>query len=374
MKSGMRGIVYSLAIIGLFALACGELQAKSVAEKAQEKRIQVLGYLRLLRPMAMNFPCEPYPRCEKEEKAAGRTLKRVKEYESIKRVYQEGMVYLVEQNFVNSYLRFIDAQRKTELLLESLSQSYIDRTELMLRDAIEKKDPKSDEDMALVDISLEYGKDSKFRRDFAFNRQAPMETRRFNPRLVHYARNKYRIEKNMEKGYYHLGMARKVRLAALTVDANLAPHQKLQPYHRQKRIELYLGAIKLCRLAKFNAEMIFRLKYPYDNYGMAGLPDKDLAKMVEDNKFDKEKIPEIENIRMEWINNPFYLPKNLNPVFDMRLPETYRRDATDLRRMVYDDEIDRNVRFKYLKDSPARIISDRTGKKEEVPAKTKKQP
>ena len=244
--------------------------------------------------------------------------------------------------------------------MEDLSQSYLDRTELMMRDSIEQKDysyikdPKKrtaaeQNDKTLVDISIEYGPNSKLRQDFMYRREAPNETRRYTPKQVHYARNKYRIEKNMEKGYYHLGIARKARQKGLTVDKYLAAHQKLTPAHRKKRIEFYIKTVQLARLSKLNAEFIYRLKYPYDNYGMDGIPDKEI-----DQLSDASSVPEIEKVRMNWLKNPYYRPKKLHPVFDQRLPARYRRDATDVRNWTYSDEVDMNIKFKFYKKPPTK--------------------
>jgi hypothetical protein len=38
----------------------------------------------------------------------------------------------------------------------------------------------------------------------------------------------------------------------------------------------------------------------------------------------------------------------MNPVFDLRVPEKYRRDASDARDQIYDDQLDINVNYRYM--------------------------
>ena len=313
--------------------------------------------------MVYNFPCEPFPKCLQDARAAGTTPDRIEKFQTIKRIYQEGLIYFMEKNFINSYLRFLDTQRRTEELLEEVSHSYVMRAEKMMRDSIEMKDPKKETDRRAVDITIEFGKKSKIRRDFAKKREAPDEARRYNPRLTHYMYNKYRIEKNMEMGYYHLGLAKKVRLRALTVDSNLAAHQKLLPRHRRIRIEYYIASVQLSRMAKINAEFIFNLKYPYDKYSVMHLPNRGLDKLIQGGKYDSKSVPALESVRMNWLRNPYYLPKKLHPIFNTSLPAAYRRDASDVRLMVYKDEVDSALKFKVYKKHPTKILSGGDDKK-----------
>ncbi len=361
-----------LAVFGILAavalLSGPGVSARSVGEKAAAKRVEILTYLRLIRPMVINFPCEPFPRCEETAVAAKETPARLKDYSEIKRVYQEGLIYLMEGNYLNSYLRFLDAQKRTEMLMEEMSQTYIDRAETMLRDAIEQKDPNSPRDVSLVDISIEYGPGSKLRRDFGYDRNPPIEGRRYDPRLTHYAWNKYRIEKNVEMGYHHLGLAKQARLKALLVDSHLPAHRGIEPEHREVRIDMYIKTVILARLAKFNAEMVFSLKYPHDNYGIDHMPTT-----VADG-YDKTKVATLESVKMEWINNPYYLPKERHPVFNLSIPEGYRRDSSDVRNYVHADEVNMRLKFKFLKEPPAKILEggekgEKGEKKEEQPKK-----
>ena len=324
----------------------GPVEAESVAEKAQQKRIEVIRYLRFIRPMVYNFPCDPMPGCIADLEANGGIEEaegsRVRPYEEIKRIYQEGMVYYFEGNYLNAYSRMLDAQQRTDALLESLSQSYLDRTDQMMRDAIEIKNENDPNDRSVVDISIDYGPNSRRRRDFETDREAPSTERRYDSQEVHWARNKFRIEKNVEMGYHLLGLARQARERALHVDQNLRNEERLNPDQRRARIEFYLASIVLARRAKVNAAFIYQLKYPYDNYALFNHYG-----FTEAGRTEEAEVPTIEDVRMTWYENPYVLPKRLHPVFDMRLPEQYRRDATDSRAEVYQDEVDLRVRLEF---------------------------
>ena len=346
----IRTVVPLLILAIAFTVPYRTVESFSVAEKARAKRLEVISYLREMRPMVFNFPCEPFPDCNADADNDGEAVdlkKRVKDYNQIKRVYQEGLVYFFEGSYVNAYNRFLDSQRRTQNLLEEVSQSYLDRTEHMLRDAIEQKTPDSEEDLSIVDISVEYGPSSRLRKDFDEDRESPNEERRYNPRLHHYMINKYHIEANMEKGYKQLGLARKVREKAIMVDSGLPKHRKTTPDHIKKRIEFFLASIRLARHAKSNAYFIFQHKYPYDNYALQNPNGK-----TETRDENVGNIPTLDGKQMIWTENPYLSLKKLHPIFDLRLPDKYRRDAIDIRSEVYTEEVNQNVKFKYHKKKP----------------------
>ncbi len=352
-----KGIAFGLALI---LLSTGYTGAESVGEKAYNKRNELIIYLRKLRPMAYNFPCEPLPECMPQDINEQRREpgKNVTVYRDIKRIYQEGLIYLFERNYVNSYSRFLEAQARLDKLLEDMSQQYIDRTEVMIREAIERQNPNDPRDTSVVDISIDYGPGSKLRRDFDQDREIPVDVRRYDPRNYHYAMNKYRIEANMKKGYEMLGMAKEARLRAVQIGQDLPEGRTLSPDQLQKRIEGYMASIELARQAKINAEFIFALKYPYKNYYMLNPTGKT-------EKIDQEngEIPTIHGIKMNWSKNPYAFPKELHPLFDLRVPQKWHRDLVDAREKRFDDEIDVHLRFRYHKDGeePVEIMEDPQG-------------
>ena len=55
---------------------------------------------------------------------------------------------------------------------------------------------------------------------------------------------------------------------------------------------------------------------------------------------------------MDWYNNPYMILGKLDPVFDARIPDKYRRDVLDTRNMVYDVQIKRKILLKLNKKKP----------------------
>ena len=155
----IRPLSLLLSCATFFLLLPHPGDAYSVAEKAQIKRIELVKYLRHVKPLVYNFPCTPFPDCYQIPEGGSKFQQgeRVDLFKDIKRVYQEGTIYYFEGNYLNSYNRFLDAQVRVERLLEDLSQFYLDRTEQMLRDSVEKKNPNDPDDMSVVDIQVEYG-------------------------------------------------------------------------------------------------------------------------------------------------------------------------------------------------------------------------
>ncbi len=345
----IRPLSLLLSCATFFLLLPHPGDAYSVAEKAQIKRIELVKYLRHVKPLVYNFPCTPFPDCYQvpEGGAKFQQGERVDLFKDIKRVYQEGTIYYFEGNYLNSYNRFLDAQVRMERLLESLSQFYLDRTEQMLRDSVEKKNPNDPDDMSVVDIQVEYGPASRKRLDFGNDRDAPLTQRRYEAKEARWAYNKYRIEKNVEKGYEHLGLAKLARQRALMVDRNLTKNQRVTPDQRKQRIEFYLGSIRMAQLAKVNAAFIYQLKYPFDNYALHNVHG-----FTEQGGFEEREVPKLEDVRMNWTENPYVLPKKLHPAFDLSMPPRYRRDISDARGMLYEEEVDIVVRMRYYDDKP----------------------
>lgn len=364
MKKGRSALIFALAIVSVVP----ELQAQSVAQKATRQRESLILVLRSLRPMAYNFPCDPMPDCmpKSSEDRAKNPGVNVELYRKAKRLYQEGLIYFYEKNFVNAYSRLLEAQMTVDKVLEYLSEIYLDRAEIMLRQSVEKKNSNDPNDMSVVDISMDFGPGSKMRRDFSTPRSVQYDVRRYDPRNYHWAVNRYQIEKNMEKGYDNLGAARKVREKALKLDTHLPPEERNSVDILARRIELYQQVIELARAAKINAEFIYALKYPYANYPLTNPWGK--TEKIDDKPGE---IPALLGIKMNWSKNPNVFPKRLHPIFDFRVPEDWHRDTVDARNLRYEDELDVQMRFRYhKKQKPVEILEDKSGQptgKERLP-------
>ncbi len=350
MKTRAIHTILAMAI-GTLSVTSG-LQAESIIEKANSTNQDLIHYLRAMRPLVFNFPCEPFPACKtglSKEDQKKEPWQRIKTYKEAKRIYQEGLIYFYEQDYINAYNRFLDSQLRTDQLLEEVSQSFIDRTQRMLRDSVEKKNPESDTDKSVVDISMELGPKSKYRRDFTMTREAGFEERRYDSTLFHYALNKHEIEENMKMGYYYLGLAKKARIKAIRIEENIPDNRHILPKQRRQRIQLYLDTITLCRQAKFNAERIYHLKYPYDNYALMSPYSRNETGT---DRPDAGQIPTINGVTLKWAEHPNLLPKTLHPIFDLSVPEEYRVDIVDIRNLRYDDEVDSYINFKHRKTKP----------------------
>lgn len=360
----MRKIYYFLiTLIFTMFIISSHVQAQPVSNKAYHKRVELLGYLRELETIVKNYPIldekwskDQVP--EDDPQPKGRFQgDNVSRYDRIKRLFQQGMVYYYEQNYVNSYTRLLEAQLEIEQLLEDISQFYINGTEEMLKSALDRKNENDPTDKDVISISIEYGPGSKIREHQLEPREAPKIKRQYEPKEYHYVLNKYAIEQNIAMGYRKLSEAKKHRIKALKFENHLEKHQMLTPKHRKYRIESYLAVIHKCREARANALEVFKLKYPYDNYYLtAAETEEKYGKLAEGNSTEKSTLKFSEydegkkqttEAAMRYNNNPYVDYKNLNPVFDQRIPEEYKRDAVDLLDKVYEEEIDHNIRLKY---------------------------
>ncbi|MDZ4725372.1 MAG: hypothetical protein SH817_04405 [Leptospira sp.] len=348
-----RAMKHSILILILTLATQSILFAEAVSNKAYKKRIELLTYLRELEPMIKNFRGEdPEGKPTPINAPEGKEGFRLKKYNELKRIYQEGLQYYFEGNYMSAYQRFLECQLGVEKVTEELSQLYVLRAEEMMKLAMERKNPNNPMDKALLDISIEYGKGSYFRHDVMDNpREAPYSRRMYDSKEVHYVYNKYTIEKNMELGFRHLGLAKEARVTALKVEKNLEKHQKLQPSHRKYRIENYFGAINLCRDAKANAINIYKLKYPFDNYYLTNSQGKTEGKIDDTGKLADGEPVKVDGATYDFSKNPYIkFDERLQAMFDVRVPEEYRVDHADVRGRIYDIDSENIVFFKYDKD------------------------
>jgi hypothetical protein len=356
-----------ILFLTLFIFGFNFLQAEPIMSKAYQKRVEILTYLRVLEPIVKN-----YRGLDKENKPTlataepGKEGERHRKYNDIKKLFQEGLSDYFEGDYANSYKRFLEAQVDIEQLFEELSEFYIESASEILKSAVFMKDTKDYEDPAfeskdrdkklgdklkeadkeLVDISVEYGYGSRNIRDFSQDREAPYLARQYDPKEYHFVTDKYAIEKSTEEGYKSLGEAKKARIDALKIEKNFEKHQKLQPVHRKFRIEKYVAVITKCREAKIAAINIFKLKYPFDNYYLMQDTKTSLGKIIQPDQKGEDTVTK-NGKSMNYRINPYIDPKHLNPVFDRRIPDKYRRDAADVVGMVYDEEVDKNINLKY---------------------------
>ena len=326
------------------------IEAQALEDVVSRQREELTAQLRELRPMTYNFPCKEIPTCLSGKKVA--ELDRVKAYEQVKRDFQEGLIRVFEKDLQRANLKFDECARRIDSLLESLSQSYVDRAKMMLQTAIEKRDPADRLDLSLVDIIVEFGPRSQLRDEMTDPRD-PGTRRSYEPKLYRYVLNRDRIGSGLARGFEYLAQAEAARKNALAVQTGDPAKGTLPASLLPLRISHYLAAIHSAMLAKSNAEIIFRLKYPYVMYALLNPNGRHEAK-----KGTAGASAEIAGVQMQWGNHPFVLPKHLRAAFDLRVPEEYRRDTVDLRARVYEDELERYVR---LGVDPQKAAALRTG-------------
>lgn len=287
--------------------------------------------------MAYNFPCRDLPKCA--EGKAIEELERVKEYNEIKRIYQEGLILFFEQDFLSTNAKFNDAARRTDRMLEGLSQTYLDRAGDMLRAVVQQKDPKDKTDLSLVDIMIEFAPNSQLRQTLATDR-VPDSKRTYDPKIYRYVVARDRIGQSLARGFAYLKDAKAVRQRALSVQKTDPTKGELPADLLPQRIDYYMASIRTARLAKLNAATVFRLKYPHANY-----PLQHPKGSEESDKGKASPTAEIAGTRLQWGRHPYILQKNLKAAFDLRLPEEYRPDAVDLAGRIYAEEVQRYVRL-----------------------------
>ncbi len=415
------------------------LLSQNVYDRARGLRLDITGYLREIKPMALNFRCTPYPACTGTEASKNDNNKKKQEslnntnsttskdtelssenyevlYDEINKMFLEANTLYFEDKMNEAYALYSKLQLRIESFLEKISVFYLERTDEMIKSSVFKKQPADSEDKILYDAFVDYGPSSHKRDIIEKAREVPQVARAYNSKERHWILNKYAMEGNIQRAYMQLGQAKKTRLNALRIVPEIRPQfremeveesnvddvsddsqtlgeeknlkvgggkkegrgqakelasrrvklkaddikdlnnpryfRKLDLRDHKKRLETFLDSVRLCRRAKANAGYVFMLKYPYENYALFnpfGLTEKGVYEPVHN--------PQIEDVSMIWVENPNIEFKNFNPVYDLRIPDAYRRDLADVRHEVYDEEIDRNIRLKYNRTKPASFQS-----------------
>lgn len=276
-------------LIAVSFVTSGSLNAEPASLKAKAKRAENLQYLMELSVPVANFGTE-------EQK---------KELESIKKNYSSALAFFLEENYVESYRGFLETQKAVEKLSEQMSAAYLQRTQEMLGALIQN----------MLDMDVRYDRNSQFMKMVMKDIDPEVEKRGYDPKEVHYARDKYHIANALKMGYRKLGKAKRVRQAALDLEKWLESGKEMPPRLRKKRIESYLAVIRVCREAKLDAVYAFQL------YNM---------------HIEGKSLYEVQK---RYAKNPFLLEKRLDPVFDPRIPEEYVLDANDALNRLHKDEV-----------------------------------
>lgn len=305
----MRKTVF---VLTLFAAPL--IQAENVAEKAKYKRAEALEQIVYLDVPLRNFGSE------KPEL--------VKLYDEVKQKYAVALSFFFEDNFVESYKLFLDVQNSLEKLYEQVSLFYIDRTNVVLQQAVKEA----------TDIEIRFNRKAPFATQYigkereagvrisADKKQTELEKRLYDPKDIHYLYDKKTMIDNIDYGYMQLGQAKVARQKAMDLEKWLEKGKPMPPTMKKSRIESYRAVIDLCRQAKVNGIMVMQLNRIFDNY--------ELQIKFKDNYFMKEK--------------------RLDPVFDFAIPDEFKKDANDSRNRIHD----REERIKLKGEDPAKIAQE----------------
>jgi len=224
-----------------------------------------------------------------------------KEYDIIKDDYLAGLSLFLERNYVESYKTQLTTQKKLEKLFEQISLDYIERTSTMLQRVIKN----------FVDLRVKFDNKSELVRRYGVDID-PSEDRSYDPTEYHLTYDRHTIFRNIEMGYERLSEARRIRKAGIDLEKWFEEGKEPDPRYFAMRIERYMAAINLCRKSKLNVVKIYQLLNRNDIY----------------------------TVQTQLRDNRFAVESNLPPVLDPRIPEEFRKDASDAKNLLYDKEVE----------------------------------
>ncbi|MBV6494140.1 MAG: hypothetical protein LDLANPLL_02166 [Turneriella sp.] len=298
----------------IFSVFMGHIGAESVAEKAKYKRSEALGQIIYLNVPLRNFSSE--------------RPELTKEYEEVKNKYAVALGFFFEDNFVQSYKVFLEVQNSLEKLYEQVSLFYIDRTNVLLTQAVKEA----------TEVEVRFDKRGPFatqtigkKREAGVRisqdkKETKLEQRIYDPTDIHYLYDKNTMIDNLDYAYMLLGQAKLARQKAMDLEKWLEKGKAMPPTMKKERIEAYRAVINLCRQAKINGIMVMQLNRIYDNYS--------LQTRFKDNYFMKEK--------------------HLDPVFDFAIPDEFVKDASDARNNIFDQR----EKIMVKGEDPAKILNE----------------
>jgi len=276
---------YTSTVFFVFMTGFSPLFSVSVAEKAREKFLENKEYIVAMDIAMQNFGTDEYKNS----------------YTEIKDGFMQGMQLYLVGNYTKAYEQLVDTQIKLEKIYESMSIDYIERTSLMLQEVAKK----------YVDINIKFDKNTDLVRRFQLDREAPKEERSYDPNEYHLVYDKRDIISNLKVGYSKLGDAQRIRQDAIDLAKYYEEGKPLDPRVRASRIESYYITINLCREAKQNVIRIYQLMNRNDIY----------------------------TVQTEFRGNRFAKEEHLPAVFDPRIPDEYKKDASDALNLIHEEEI-----------------------------------
>ena len=234
-----------------------------------------------------------------------------KAYETAKFQYGRGLIHFFEDDFSQSYNAFLKAQESLEKMLEKISLEYIDRTELILQEVLQ----------TVVDVNVRYHRGSGVVERILTDIEPPDEKPLYNQKEFHFVYNRKEMTANVDRAYYRLRHARRLRRSAINLVSDLPEGRPIPFRYRERRIKDYKKVIEICREAKKNAIRVHQ--YINENKGYGAEPS--------------------------YRENYSFIEKRHDPVFDTRIPERYVVDLNDALGRIHSNEVDYKVLQKHLK-------------------------
>lgn len=241
----------------------------SNAAKSQNDYVFTLNVLRNVKIMVDNFPSD-----------AVNT-----KYKELQTMFQSAAEDHYGDNFDSSYSKFTKLKIELYKFLESIGQSYLNRTKEIL-DSTSKTS---------LEILLKYSKQGGNLAYFKKPYDPLLGVKTYEPREYHLYHDKETIERYLNNGFKKYNEAKNIyEDPELKILKN---RKRIQSEHYNVIIEKHMNVIMLCRLSK--------------QYGI------EIHKIININ--DLDKIQKKYNISAA----------GLVPIFDDRIPESYKVDAND---------------------------------------------
>ncbi len=283
----MKRIISFILMLLFTVTTKGNLYSISVAELSSKNYRFTTETIRDMKTMIRNFKNADYE----------------KKYDEILKKFEDACHIHYSRDYDSSTAKFYNIKIDLMNLLEEVANNYISRTtELLKTSSIENKS---------LDVFINFGKNNSynlyFKKPFNPLKDVKPYTKDFQAKDFHYFKDAETIERYLKNGYYHLSMA-KAQMND-SVIPYLKNKKRIKTFGINYIIDKYLNAIKLCRIAKESGIEIYRIS----NYHNTGL------------------ILEKYNITVSQIT----------PIFDDRIPEKYKVDAIDNRKLLMEIEEER---------------------------------
>lgn len=228
------------------------------------------------------------------------------EYQNIQTGFEDAVKDYYGTDYDSSYIKFYNLKLQMMKFLDGLSKSYIERTRLLLDNAIK--------DTNAIKIFVEYNKHSAtahyFRKPFNPLTDVLPYNEEFKASDFHLFYDAPKIKNYIHSGYHYHGQAKDV-YNGRDIEF-IRSRKKIKTENIDYVIERYLAVIDLCRQSKQCALEIYKNKNDYNSEAI----------------LDKYKIRK----------------SQITPIFDDRIPEEYKVDAVDNIKLLYSMEQDRRQR------------------------------